>query len=272
MCGRVVTTSSPGELSECMAVDEIVATLDGLDHNVAPTGQLPIVWDEGGGNPREPPSGRTCGDRVRRLGTARWGLVPPWAKDPSVGGRMFNARAETVAEKPSFRSAFAHRRCLVPIDGFYEWGPAPAGGPSRKQPWFVHRADGRPMVLAGLWERWSPPGGLPAGDDGPDGRDSAPVLHTCTVITVEANADMAPVHHRMPAVLEPGQWADWLEPDGDDPLHLGSLLLPAPAGCLERYRVDRRVDNARNKGPELLKPVAPGTDTSGGPFSPEALW
>ncbi len=151
MCGRVVTSATPEELVEYLGADEVLAVLDGPDHNVPPRGRLPLVWEEADAE-----------STTRLLGTARWGLVPSWAKDPSVGDRMFNARAETVAEKPSFRAAFKRRRCLVPIDGFYEWGPGTArpGGPTgkvRKQPWYVRRADGAPMAMAGLWEDWIDP-------------------------------------------------------------------------------------------------------------------
>ncbi|MBC8365313.1 MAG: SOS response-associated peptidase [Actinobacteria bacterium] len=247
MCGRVVTSSTPEELAEYLGADEIVATLDAPDHNVPPTRPLPLVWEETGGP--------GC---ARKLGTARWGLVPSWASDPSVGNRMFNARAETVAEKPSFRSAFKRRRCLVPIDGFYEWGPATPGSAGKKQPWFVHRADRDPLVLAGLWESRTV--------EGSGG------LRTCTVITVDANEDLSAIHHRMPALLPPDGWSTWLDPDLDDRDLLEALLSPAPAGLLHRHPVDLRVGNPRNKGPGLMEPVevdtAPGDTLFGAAVTP----
>ena len=249
MCGRVVTASGPEELSEYLGADAIVDVLDGPDHNVAPSHRLPLVWtsDEDGG---------------RLLGTARWGLVPRWAKDPAIGDRMFNARAETVADKPSFRDAFRRRRCLVAVDGFYEWGPGtPSPADQRpeivrtsKQPWYIQRADGDPLVLAGLWERWVDTGS----DDRPPGTElsvhgsSGDDLRTCAVITVQANGDLSPVHHRMPAVLEPVEWDAWLDTDDPDRHDLERLLAPAAEGTLSRHPVDRRVNNARNKGADLL--------------------
>ncbi len=227
MCGRVVTASGPEELSEHLGADAIVDVLDGPDHNVAPSRRLPMAWT-------------SAEDGRRLLGTARWGLVPGWAKDPSVGDRMFNARAETVADKPSFRAAFRLRRCLVAVDGFFEWGPAVVAGPGGKvrQPWYVHRRDGSPLVLAGLWEQ-------------------RPGLRTCSVITVPANGDLAPVHHRMPAVLESAEWPGWLGVDGSDRSDLEALLTPADDGTLTRHPVDRRVNDARNKGADLLQPADP---------------
>lgn len=249
MCGRVVTASGPEELSEHLGVGAVVDVLDGPDHNVAPSGRLPIVWEETGGPPLE---------RGRLLGTARWGLVPSWAKDPSFGERTFNARAETVATKPSYRSAFRRRRCVIPVDGFYEWAPDPSfsssrraghttgGRKPRRQPWYVQRADGTPLVIAGLWEDWIDPD---------DEADVVLVLRTCTVVTVPANSEIAPLHHRMPAVLESDDWAAWLDPGTDDPTDLNELLAPAAGGALRRHPVDRAVGDARRKGPGLTTPI-----------------
>ena len=249
MCGRVVTTSSPKELSRYLGAAEIVEVLGGEDHNLAPTGRLPLVWAEA----------RTGdGDRglARVLGTARWGLVPKWADRPEMGARMFNARAETVAEKPAFRAAYAKRRCLIPVDGFYEWGLGREN--HAKQPWYIYRPDGDPLVLAGLWECWSPP-------DTQEGE-----LRTCTVITVPANDDLRPVHHRMPALLSPRDWSDWLDPGEASREILDAMLRPAADGLLSRHPVGRRVNNARNKGPELLEEAI--ADSTPRPLGQERLW
>jgi putative SOS response-associated peptidase YedK len=270
MCGRVVTASGPEELSEYLGADAIVDVLDGPDHNVAPSRRLPLAWtsDEDGG---------------RLLGTARWGLVPGWAKDPAIGDRMFNARAETVADKPSFRAAFRRRRCLVAVDGFYEWGPGtpsptdqrPDNGRTSRQPWYIHRVDGHPLVLAGLWERWVDTGS----DDRPPGTEpsvhgpSGDELRTCTVITVPANGDLSPVHHRMPAVLESVEWDAWLDTDDPNPSDLECLLAPAADGTLSRHPVHRRVNNARNKGADLLDLVDPAPVDAPSPLTDQgALW
>jgi len=243
MCGRVVTTSSPEELSEYVGVWDVVEALEGPDHNVAPSRPLPMVWVDG-----QAASGRL-------LGVAKWGLAPSGPVSPSIGARLFNARAETVAIKPSFRASFRRRRCLVPIDGFYEWGPSTASSP--KQPWFVHRIDGFPLAVAGLWEFQS--------DN--DGR----TLRTCTVVTVPANADLAPVHHRMPAVLAEDDWDRWLDPATSDRATLEEILAPPPDGLLALHPVDRRVNDAREKGRELTAPVSLEVPSEG-LGSQEVLW
>jgi putative SOS response-associated peptidase YedK len=226
MCGRFVSYSPPDELAAYFGAAPPERLLE-PSYNVAPTDEVYAV---------------VARDGHRRMGTLRWGLVPAWADDPKVGSRMINARAETVATKPAFRRAFQRRRCLLPADGFYEWQQVP--GRRARQPWFVHRADGEPLALAGLWERWSDPAVA----------DAAPVF-TCCVITTPANADMAPVHDRMPAVLAPGEWDRWLDPGEDDLAVLAALLRPAPDGLLALRPVSSAVNNVRNQGPELVDAV-----------------
>ncbi|MCA9897857.1 MAG: SOS response-associated peptidase [Anaerolineales bacterium] len=167
----------------------------------------------------------------------RWGLVPSWAKDLNIGSRMINARSETVAEKPSFRTAFKRRRCLIPADGFYEWQKQGSG----KQPMFIRPVAERPFALAGLWEVWRDPDGS--------------VLQTCTILTTTPNELMAPIHNRMPVIVEPEDFDLWLnpEPDPEQGLH---LLRPYPAEKMAAYPVSTVVNNPRNDMPDCIQPIA----------------
>jgi putative SOS response-associated peptidase YedK len=176
-------------------------------------------------------------DDGRRLERFRWGLVPGWAKDPQTGARCFNARAETVATKPTFRSAFAHRRLLVPVDGFYEWRAVEG---SSKQPYFFTRADGDVLVLAGLWEYWRSP-------------DQEFV--SATVITTASGPDLAGIHDRQPVVLEPDTWERWLDPGLADRDELEAML-GAGEGVLAHWPVSQDVGSVRNDGAYLVEPVA----------------
>src|SRR5579859_7107600 len=184
---------------------------------------------------------------MRELRTVRWGLVPSWAKDVSIGSRMINARAETVSEKPSFRSAFAKRRCLLPADGYYEWQPPPAGTKGPKQPYFICRRDHGPLAFAGLYELWR--------DRSIEGDDPAAWLWTATVITTSAPDELGEIHDRMPMVIDPASWADWLDPVNADAADLAALLSPAAASGLISYPVSPAVNSVRNNGPELIEPA-----------------
>ena len=227
VCGRYTSQSSPADLADLLGVDVVVADDLGPRYNVAPTQDVYAVAEH---------------DGERRLGLLRWGLVPPWADDPSIGSRMINARAETVATATAFRKAFAGRRCLVPADGFYEWRAIP--GAPRKQPYLIRRRDGRPLVFAGLWERWRPREA---------GRDVAPLV-SCTIITTEANEAVRRLHDRMPVVLDEDAWGAWLDA-GTDPERLEGLLVPAPDDVLELVPVGPLVSDVRNDGPELVEAV-----------------
>lgn len=229
MCGRYTSTTPPADLAAYFGVDEVVAPDLGARYNVAPTDEVYAVARSSGG--------------PTRIGTFRWGFVPFWAKDASVGSRMINARAETLLEKPAFRRAFARYRCIVPADGFYEWEPVP--GRTRKQPWYLGRADGGVLALAGLWSSWRPPSTR--------GSDDRPFV-SCTIVTTDANDAVRPIHDRMPVVLPQSAWADWLDPANDDLDQLVSLLVPAPPELLELRKVNAAVSNVRNDGPELLDP------------------
>ena len=167
----------------------------------------------------------------------KWGLIPSWADDPGIGARMINARSETVAEKPSFRRAFKERRCLIPADGFYEWQRTSGG----KQPYYLRTKSGRPFAFAGLWESW----------DG-DGSE----IHSCTILTTDANDLVGEVHHRMPVILPPGDYELWLDPDVREPGELLPLLAPYPANDMEVYQVSRRVNRPSNNDPDCVERVA----------------
>jgi putative SOS response-associated peptidase YedK len=258
MCGRIALYSDPDRLARIF--DAVVAA--GLDppglpsYNIGPSRSVLglVATSAATGRPgvlSPPPDPGATAARTGTVGTGaaprrvieqfRWGLVPSWARDPSIGNRLFNARGETVAEKPSFRSAFAARRTAVLADGFYEWAAVPG---ERKQAYFLRRADGMPLALAGLWEHWSPPGG--AGD---------PIV-SCTIVTTAAGDDLRGIHDRMPVVLEEPDVDRWLDPAASDPGSGAALLRSAPAGTLLRVRVGPAVGQVRNDGPQLIEPVA----------------
>ena len=245
MCGRFVSAASLEQIAA-----HFDAPLPGFDaprsYNVAPTSDIVAVVGNGD---------------ARRIETFRWGLVPAWSKDPTKGPPLFNARSETAATKNSFRSAFRRRRCIVPADGFYEWPRAPKGTPrdDRSLPHYITRADGAMLAMAGLWERWSPPSAHDASDgahaDALTGQRQA--LHSATVLTTAANSFMAPIHDRMPVLLERWQWGAWLDPANDDVNELSAMCVPADEGILRSHRVGREVGNVRNSDASLIEPADP---------------
>ena len=221
------------------------------DYNVAPTKKIYAVLTR---NPSAPQDAAPADDEPaeRQLRVVRWGLVPYWAKDRAIGSRMINARAETLAEKPAFRRAFARRRCLLPADGFYEWQQVTDGGGKRKQPYYIYRSDGGVLAFAGLYELWRDPS-VPEED--PDSW-----LWTATIITTRAEDEVGQIHDRMPMVIDPSAWADWLDPGLTASADVKPLLAPASAAALRSYPVSMAVNNVRNNGPELREPVTdPGT-------------
>ena len=260
MCGRYASIENPATLA--VEFDAIDATADGIggstggaagppepDYNVAPTKPVFSVVAR---HPRTA-EGSPDPDRTERsIRVMRWGLVPHWAKDSGIGSRLINARAETAASKPAFRDALARRRCLLPADGWYEWQSpsvpsARAGSDARKQPFFITPADGSGLALAGVWSTWR----------APDAEPETPLLVTCAVLTTGAVGPLAEIHDRMPLVLPAQAWADWLDPDADDP---GSLLTPPSAELvhtLELRPVSTAVNNVRHQGPELVKRIEP---------------
>ncbi|MBX3276605.1 MAG: SOS response-associated peptidase [Acidobacteria bacterium] len=220
MCGRFTQHHTPEEVAGRFEV-ETVDYLFEPRYNIAPTQPLAAVVLQG---------------NVRRLVAFKWGLVPFWAKDPSIGSRIINAKAETLAEKPSFKHALARRRCLIPADGFYEWQKK---GKSPSRPLYIRRRDHALFAFAGLWEEWS----------APDGEK----LQTCTIITVEPNELIGEVHHRMAAILRPEDEALWLDPQRTRP-ELEALLGPYPGEELEIYEVSRAVNSPAIDDPSLIEP------------------
>jgi putative SOS response-associated peptidase YedK len=269
MCGRYASTRKRIELLEEFSVqrDRVGEPLN-PDYNVAPTkpvyavltrrpddrdgradvdaGRGAAASDDRAGAGTVGGGGDEHGRSERQLRVVRWGLVPFWAKDVKIGSRMINARAETVAEKPAFRRAFAQRRCLLPADGYYEWQQQ--GGP--KQPIYISRADGRSLAFASLYELWRD-ASVP-----PDDADAW--LWTTTIITTSAPDDLGHIHDRMPMVIDQPSWGDWLDPANHDVADLRSLLVPAAQSGLTTYAVSTAVNSVRNNGPELIKPATPG--------------
>jgi putative SOS response-associated peptidase YedK len=247
MCGRYAATRKPEDL-----VVEFEAVAAGgqsalpADYNVAPTKDVHVVrWKK-----ERDAEGRPTGDGHRELRVVRWGLVPSWAKDVSVGNRLLNARAESLTEKPAFRKAAQSRRCLVPADGWFEWAKR-LDSPT-KQPYYVTPEDGSVLAFAGLWEVWG------RGDDR---------LYTCTIVTAPAVGALTEIHERMPLVLPPDRWADWLDPEKQD---VGELIAPTPpelVEALELRPVGTAVNKVANNGRELLA-RAEAVSEPGGTGSP----
>jgi putative SOS response-associated peptidase YedK len=262
MCGRYASARKRQDLLEEFRIDRDRVTDDlEPDYNVAPTKPVYAVLSRG----QREPGGEAIKDVARELRVVRWGLVPSWAKDPAIGSRLINARVETVDSKPSFRSAFAKRRCLLPADGFYEWlkvedgaSPDPAAPPkgkSRKQPYYIHRADGRALAFAALYELWRDKS---APDDHPQAW-----LWTAVIITTQAEDEVGRLHDRMPMVVDPARWDDWLDPASTDAAHVRTLLAPAAASGLASYPVGTDVNYVRNNGPGLIKPLSPDATGNG---------
>jgi putative SOS response-associated peptidase YedK len=226
MCGR---------LTQVHAVDLFRATVRLINdvpvparYNAAPTQAIAAVRQIPGSDDRE-------------IALLHWGLIPSWAKDPAIGARMINARAETVADKPAFRAPFRRRRCLIPADGFYEWQKLDGN----KQPFYIHpRDEPRPFALAGLWDHW----------EGDDGRH----VESCTILTTTANDLLRPLHDRMPVILDPADFDLWLDPGVQNPEVVRPLLRPYPGAAMDCRPVGRHVNNARNEGPECIAPLDGG--------------
>jgi putative SOS response-associated peptidase YedK len=225
MCGRFTLTVDPDELQQQFGLKQPPPAELAPRFNIAPSQAVAVVANQP--------------ERVLEL--FQWGLIPSWAKDPKIGNKLINARAETLAEKPSFRTALKRRRCLVVADGFYEWKKDGAG----KTPMYIQLKDGRPFAFAGLWEVWQPP-------DAPKGG----VLKTCTIITTEPNALLAPIHNRMPAILPPEAYDKWLTPTELASGEAMKLLKPYDPAQMKAVPVSSRVNSPAVDAPELVLPLA----------------
>ena len=221
MCGRFARKSDPERLAKEFKVAEVPQVE--ARYNVAPTQDILAVREFGDG---------------REMTFFKWGLVPSWAKDASMGARLINARSETVEQKPSFRDAFKKRRCIIPADGFYEWQRT--GG--KKQPFFFRLRDERPFGLAGLWERWE--------------GEAGQIINSCTILTTEANEVLRPVHDRMPVILHPDDYELWLGADERKHDLARELLRPYTAGEMLGYPVSTSINSPRNQGAKLIERAA----------------
>jgi putative SOS response-associated peptidase YedK len=218
MCGRFTLGVPWSEVARLLRA-EAPEEGPGRRWNIAPTQGVAVLVK--------------TNERKSRLRTMRWGLVPSWAKDLSIGNKLINARAETLAEKPSFRDPLRHRRCLVLADGFYEWRKE--GG--RKVPIWIHPRQGGLLAFAGLWDRWT----------SPDGE----VIESCTIVTCRANGLIAAFHERMPVILPPERWERWIDPAPADPASFADLLVPAPDDLLAMREASPRVNSPANEGEDL---------------------
>lgn len=235
MCGRYVIAYGPEMLVHGFSATRVVPFPQRF--NVAPQSQVPVVFET------------RDGERVAEL--MRWGLVPHWAKDAGIGHKLNNARAETMADKPSFRQAVRRRRCIVPASGFYEWQAVAAGTGGARQPWYISPKDDPVFAFAGLFEAWRPH----ADAEGKDMRgESEEWMLTCCIVTTAPNAIMAPIHDRMPVILKREDEDAWLDPKSAEPTLL-SLLAPYDPGKTALYRVDVRVNSVKNDDPQCLARV-----------------
>lgn len=221
MCGRYTLTVDASVLATLFDLEPLFEIVP--RYNIAPSQSVPIV--------------RTGADRDREWVWARWGLIPPWARDAKIGNKLINARAETAGNKPSFRPAYMNRRCLIPADGFFEWVKTPNG----KQPHYIRFADRRAFAFGGLWERWTPP--------------DAEAIESCTILTIRPNEFIASLHDRMPVIIPPGRFSDWI---ATAPLRADlaeAVLVPHSADGMESVPVKRMVNSPKNDDPRCVEPA-----------------
>jgi putative SOS response-associated peptidase YedK len=222
MCGRFTLTIDPAHLQEAFPWAVIPNDLSPR-FNIAPSQPVAVIPN--------------TGDNV--LSMYKWGLIPSWTKDPAIGDRMINARAESLAEKPSFRNAYRRRRCLILADGFYEWKQSP--GMKSKQPIYIHLKNAQPFAFAGLWEQWT----------SPDGSE----IRSCTIITTQPNSLLESIHNRMPVILPPETYTQWITPEDRQSTQLNELLLPYPANEMIAYPVSKMVNSPQYDSPDVIKPL-----------------
>ena len=223
MCGRFTLTADPAELQAAFPEFSFPEAAFRPRFNIAPSQPLAVIANTG----------------ENRLDFFSWGLVPSWAKDPAIGNRMINARAETLAEKPSFRNAYKRRRCLILADGFYEWQVVP--GSKVKQPMYIRMKDDQPFAFAGLWEDWH-------------SVDGSQIL-SCTIITTQPNELVLPIHNRMPVILPRQAYQDWIRPGEVAAQELNPLLKPYPSELMQAYPVSRQVNSPGNDTPTCIQPI-----------------
>jgi putative SOS response-associated peptidase YedK len=239
MCGRFAQERPASELAEIFAAEPLTDEL-GARWNVAPTDEAYVVVQR---------------EERRAITAYRWGLIPHWATSAKIASRTFNARSETLTVNASFRDAFRRKRCLVPVDSFYEWHRDPAG----RQPYAIARADRRPLALAGLWAGWRDP----AADR---------VIRSFTIVTTGPNEQLGWLHDRMPVVVPEAAWERWLDPGLADPAELLGLFEPSDEIALATWAVAPLVNNVRNDGPELIRPVEPAGPVAAGPTASAGLF
>jgi putative SOS response-associated peptidase YedK len=225
MCGRFTLFSSAEAIAKTFEVDvpNFIPS-----YNIAPSQTINAIV-------------RMPNQLERELHGFRWGLIPSWAKDRAIAHKLINARSETVTEKLSFRSAFKHRRCLIPTDGFYEWHHS-KDGKATKQPYFFSLNNSNPFALGGLWERWESP--------------EREIIETCTILTTEANAILKPIHDRMPLILDLKDWDRWLDPKFDNKTELQELLIPYLAEMMTAHPVSSKVNSPKHNSPECTAAIA----------------
>ena len=230
MCGRYnVLTSAQGFVDLLSVLIEIDKKLEqGPRYNIAPTQPVLAVRQS---------SSQDSAEMVM----LRWGLIPFWAKDQTIGNRLINARSETAASKPAFRQSFKKRRCLIAADGWYEWQKAPGG----KQPYFIHRKDNLPFFFAGLWERW----------EGADEQGQTIDVESCTILTGDAPEDLKSIHPRMPVALDMGLYEQWMDPNNTDPKGANEVLLQRPMNVFEAHPVSTFVNKPANDSPQCIEPI-----------------